>query len=93
MPSDLHKIHETPVYETLEDLTKDLLFDNYLIKNSYLNSLTAYDYLEKKHTCPVRNMLKSLAQNSHTMLDYNDDPDEYPEEYIPYQHLESEENI
>ena len=38
-------------------------------------------------------MLKSLAQNSHTMLDYNDDPDEYPEEYIPYQHLESEENI
>ena len=89
----MHKIHETPVYETLEDLTKDLLFDNYLIKNSYLNSLTAYDYLEKKHTCPVRNMLKSLAQSSHTMLDYNDDPDEYPEDYIPYQHLESDENI
>lgn len=61
LPSDLHKIHESPVYATLEDLTKELLFENKLIKNSHLNSLTAYDYLEKKHICPVRNMLMSLA--------------------------------
>lgn len=93
LPSDLHKFNEAPVYETLEDLTKELLFDNNQIKNSYLNSLTAYDYLEKKHICPVRNTLKSLAQSSHTMLDYEESADQLPDDYIPYQHLESDENI
>ena len=93
LPSDLHKIHEAPVYATLEDLTKELLFDNKLIKNSYLNSLTAFDYVEKKHICPVRNLLKSLAQSSHTMLDYEEDADLVPADYLPYQHLESDENL
>lgn len=86
---------------TLEDLTKELLFDNTMIKNSHLNSLTAYDYLEKKHICPVRNMLNNLAQRSHTRLDYREDPlsltpggsSHIPEDYIPYQHYESDENI
>ena len=70
-----------------------MLFDNTLIKNSYINSLTAYDYIEKKHICPVRNMLKSLAQSSHTMLDYNDDLDGIPEDWHPYKHNYSDENI
>ena len=57
----MHKVREAPIYETLEDMTKELLFNNIMIKNSYLNSLTAFDYLEKKHICPVRNKLKNLA--------------------------------
>ena len=90
----MHKIHESAVYATLEDLTKELLFDNNLIKNSYLNSLTAYDYVDKKHICPVRTMLKQLAQKSHTMLDYSDeDFAEIPKDWHPYQHSESDENI
>ena len=93
LPSDLHKIHESPVYSTLEDLTKELLFDNILIKNSYLNSLTAFDYTTKQQICPVRNMLKSLAQKSHTSLEIEEYADHIPTDYLPYQHLESDENI
>lgn len=76
LPSDLHKVLESPMYATLEDLTKELLFDNKLIKNSYLNSLTAFDYIDKKHICPVRSMLKSLAHKSHTVLDFTDSDDQ-----------------
>jgi len=101
LPSDLHRIHESPMLATLEDLTKELLFDNNMIKNSHLNSLTAFDYIEKKHICPVRNMLNNLAQRSHTRLDYREDPlsptpggaSHIPDDYIPYQHYESDENI
>lgn len=46
LPSDLHKISEAPIYATLEDLTKELMLGNKIIKNSYLNSLTAFDYVE-----------------------------------------------
>ena len=75
-------------------MTKELLFNNIMIKNSYLNSLTAFDYLEKKHICPVRNKLKNLAQQSHTMLNFNDESETLiPDDYIAYQHLESDENI
>lgn len=34
LPSDLHKISEAPIYAILEDLTKELMLDNKLIKNS-----------------------------------------------------------
>ena len=73
LPSDLHKVLESPSFATLEDLTKELLFENNLIKNSYLNSLTAFDYVDKKHICPVHNMLKSLAHKSHTALNILDE--------------------
>lgn len=97
LPSDLHKISESPVYETLEDLTKELLLQNSMIKNSYLNSLTAFDYVEKKHICPVRDKLTSLAKKSHTRLDFAELEDgagaNVPLSYVAYQHQESDENI
>lgn len=61
LPQDLHRVNESPVYATLEDLAKELVFENQLINNSYLNSLTAYDYIEKQHICPVKTKLQSLA--------------------------------
>ena len=70
LPSDLHKLSEAPIYSTLEDLTKELLLENNLIKKSYLNSLTAYDYIEKVHICPVRDTLLRLAEKTHTRLSY-----------------------
>ena len=84
LPSDLHKVHESPVYGTLEDLSKELLFNNNIIKNSYLNSLTAFDYIEKKHICPVRNMLKNLAHKSHTVLDFDENESHIPADYVAY---------
>lgn len=84
---------ESPVYGTLEDLSKELLFENNIIKNSYLNSLTAFDYIEKKHICPVRNMLKSLAHKSHTVLDFDESESHIPEDYVAYQHSESDDHL
>ena len=74
----------------------DLMFnDRKVIRNSYLNSLTAFDYIEKKHTCPVQNMLKSLAHKSHTQLDLQslDGSVTVPEEYIAFQHEVSNEHL
>ena len=75
----------------MEDLTKELMFNNNLIKNSFLNSLTAFDYVEKKHICPVYVMLKQLAKKSHTRLDLIlQDKNHEPPNYIAYQHMESD---
>ena len=45
LPSDLHKPHEVPLIETLEEMAHKLLMDKKMIKNSFLNSMTSYDIL------------------------------------------------
>lgn len=54
LPSDFHKPHEVPLYETIEEASQALLIDNKMIRNSVLNSLTAFDIINYQHTCPRR---------------------------------------
>lgn len=76
MPHDLNKLNEDPIYATLEDCTQELMFEDKLVRNSFLNSLTAFDYLTRTQICPVNQNFSSLADIS--------SPDHTLEEYKPY---------
>ena len=84
LPKDLHKASEDPIYSTLEDCTKELIFDDKLVRNSYLNSLTAFDYVTRTQICPVNQNFSSLASLA------GPSGVEDTKDYRPYQHRVSD---
>ena len=65
LPSDLHKAHETPKVESLDQFFVRIGAEGLpqMINSSFVNSFSAYNFETGQHLCPYKTNLSKTEQD------------------------------